>query len=290
MAVKTDTLIEYFSDKLGLNPKTLSRYLNQRQTEYYNLEYYLAIAYYWHRISYGTIRELFLSYVRRKMDIAVDIGCGCGLYSQLVLERAREYIGVDSSRSAIELAKKIYENRLDMKFVCEDAVNMKGEENSIDLIFCTEVIEHINDNVPLFDNFHKLLRKGGMLFLTTTTYYYYIGQLFTSYIYKDIVRRRDYQQFLNRLRLYFYGFGGAEQRTRFIREGLEREDHVHAFTFKQLKVLLDDTNFKIMNYDYFNCKDIFYGLKSFPINALLRRVFHTSKVYGPNIALILSPT
>lgn len=74
-----------------------------------------------------------------------------------------------------------------------------------------------------------------------------------------------------------------------MKEGLEREDHIHAFTLQQLKELFDYTGFQIISYDYFNCKDIFYGLKSFPINGILKRVFHISKIYGPNIALVLAP-
>lgn len=125
MTVNNTALIEYFSDKTGLPSKILQSYLDQPQTEYYNLKYYLTNAYFWHRISWGTIRDLFLSYLPTKMDVAMDIGFGCGLYSKLILKRTEKYIGVDSSRSAIELAKRLYHNSFNMKFICEDAAKSR---------------------------------------------------------------------------------------------------------------------------------------------------------------------
>ena len=65
------------------------------------------------------------------------------------------------------------------------------EEDSVDLIFCTEVIEHIDNNIQLFENFHRFLKKTVKIFLTTTTFYYYIGHLLTSYLYRDILRKKD---------------------------------------------------------------------------------------------------
>jgi hypothetical protein len=76
-----------------------------------------------------------------------------------------------------------------------------------------------------------------------------------------------------------------------MKEGLDRDDHVHAFTLSQLKEISRDTGFSIIRYDYFNCKDVFQwpGRLFMPLNWTLKRLFRTSKIYGPNIAVLLEP-
>jgi SAM-dependent methyltransferase len=291
MNVERETLIDYFSDKLGIDPDVLSNYLTKSSDEYYNMEYFLNLAYYWYSISYDLIKGLFLSYIPAKVETAVDIGCGPGLYKQLVLERAEKYVGVDISRSVIDLSGDIYAGDPRSSFLLGDAASIEIEKDSVDLIFCSEVIEHIEDNHMLFGNFHRILKHNGRIFLTTTTFYYYFFTLLSFFVYQDIYKNKDFRKFIRRFKLYFNGFKGPAERTRFMREGLDRNDHVHAFTLSQLKQICDESGFEILRYDYFNCKNVFQwpGRLFVPANWTLKKLFRTSKIYGPNIALLLGP-
>ena len=282
--------LEYLSSKLGIEPKALEKYRHKQSEEFYDLEYYMRTTYSWYRDSYDTIREIFLSYVPKKVHLTVDAGCGIGLYSRMLLERTEGYIGVDTSKSAINLAKEVYKGNKRMKFLCADIADVGIKENSADLIFCTEVVEHISDLIPIFKNFHRVLKTSGKVFLTTTTFYYYIAHVLTNYVYKDILKRRDFNSFIHRLSLYFEGFKSSENRSKFMKQGLERDDHVHAFTLKQLREIFDETGFDLEGYRYFNCKNIFPDLMFLkPINKALKKIFRKSRIYGPNIAMLLVP-
>jgi len=223
------------------------------------------------------------------VNTCVDIGCGPGFRAQLILERADKYLGLDISRSAIELARRLYKNNPKMAFSLSDASKIEIEDKSVDLIFCSELIEHIKDNISVFKEFHRILKPTGRIFITTTTFYYYLAHVLILFGYQDICKKLDLPLFFRRLNLYFKGFKGAEERALFMKEGLGRTDHLHAFTYPELKEIFDKTGFKILRYDYFNCKDIFPTKIFFPLNWALKKLFRISKIYGPNIALALKP-
>jgi len=72
-----------------------------------------------------------------------------------------------------------------------------------------------------------------------------------------------------------------------MRIGLDRDDHVNAFTLKQHNYLAKKVGLYVHDYEYFNCKSIFPGKFFEPLNNLLKKILRRSKVYGPNIVVVL---
>lgn len=72
-----------------------------------------------------------------------------------------------------------------------DIVDMPLEEESVDVILCTEVFEHLKNPMLALKEFSRILRAGGTLILTApfcclthmAPYFYYNG--FSEYWYKD---------------------------------------------------------------------------------------------------------
>jgi SAM-dependent methyltransferase len=90
----------------------------------------------------------FLSEIFEKNQIMTfaDIGCAEGLYLKYVSSTHNDTfcIGVDLSRTFIEKAKgngKI----LNTAYVVCDVRNLPFKDNSIDLLLCSEVLEHIHN-------------------------------------------------------------------------------------------------------------------------------------------------
>lgn len=61
----------------------------------------------------------------------LDLGCGAGRFANLLGDKAGLYLGVDASREMVEAAQEKYPN---LKFVQNDIINFKTENNSWDLI------------------------------------------------------------------------------------------------------------------------------------------------------------
>lgn len=92
--------------------------------------------------------------------MVIDLGCGVGqtagfLYS----EGFTDYVGVDFSKEAIELAKGRFKNIKHYKFYCCDIVGYLTDCDSHEIVpennpekkqfFCSETLEHISDDTGL---------------------------------------------------------------------------------------------------------------------------------------------
>lgn len=108
----------------------------------------------------------FLNYVKDG-DKVIDLGCGVGLPGRMVLSEKKgcEVWGVDISDKVIE------EN----KDTCPDATWYAGHigdldflpESYFDVVFCGEVIEHLDDPSLAFSDAYRVLKRGGKLVITT---------------------------------------------------------------------------------------------------------------------------
>jgi hypothetical protein len=90
----------------------------------------------------------FLSEIFEKNQIMTfaDIGCAEGLYVKYVCSIHNETfcIGVDIARTFVEKAKG-NGKMLNTEYVMCDVRNLPFKDNSIDLLLCSEVLEHIYD-------------------------------------------------------------------------------------------------------------------------------------------------
>lgn len=94
---------------------------------------------------------------------ALDLGCGDGrLTAQL---RARQVVAADVSEVALErLRERLPEARA---VVLEDDAPLPFDDNSFDLVLCTETMEHVRDLQLLLSEARRVLRPEGRLALTT---------------------------------------------------------------------------------------------------------------------------
>lgn len=106
---------------------------------------------------------------RRRLRRVLDCACGDG-YGCRVLAKHAAVAGVDRNRALID--RGIEENRaqrLDaVRLVCADVDDGLGlfETSSFDMVACFETLEHVREDGALLGEFHRLLRRGGLLALS----------------------------------------------------------------------------------------------------------------------------
>ncbi|MCC8358514.1 class I SAM-dependent methyltransferase [Salinimicrobium sediminilitoris] len=110
----------------------------------------------------------------------LDIGCGNKPYKSLFENKCDEYVGCDIVQSS--------EKCVDI--IC-DATNIPLDDNSIDTIFCTQVIEHVDDHNRLLKEIFRLLKPDGHIILSGPMYWHlheepYDFFRFTKYGFKFI--------------------------------------------------------------------------------------------------------
>jgi len=124
---------------------------------------------------------IFFNRVNLLLDpsfVVLDVGCGRGEYDEdkipfrrnlkILKGKVARVIGIDVNQSAQD------NPFLDEFHLIQDD-SWPIESNSIDLIVCDNVLEHIADPDQLFREIHRVLKNGGYLCIRTPNRWNYIA-------------------------------------------------------------------------------------------------------------------
>jgi SAM-dependent methyltransferase len=111
------------------------------------------------------VRRRFLLSEVRAGDRALDLGCGTGAFTALLAHSGADAVGADVAEAALERARRA---QPELRFV---RVAVEGplpfEDHAFDLVWASEVIEHVADTARWLSDVRRVLRPGGSLLLTT---------------------------------------------------------------------------------------------------------------------------
>jgi 2-polyprenyl-3-methyl-5-hydroxy-6-metoxy-1,4-benzoquinol methylase len=115
----------------------------------------------------GRILEEIGGHLKGKKNV-LDYGTGIGLLIPHLLKHNFEVTGTDFSHDSIETVNKRFKNESNFNgaYYIDDIININKK---YDVIFCIEMIEHINDHYLdiTFKNLKHLLSDGGVVVITT---------------------------------------------------------------------------------------------------------------------------
>jgi len=93
----------------------------------------------------------------------LDIGCGTGLNSRYISSLGHSVYGIDISHEAIEKYKEQgFEGE-----VMDLEVGMTFADASFDVVYASEIIEHVVHYQKILEDIFRVLRPGGKLILST---------------------------------------------------------------------------------------------------------------------------
>jgi SAM-dependent methyltransferase len=104
-----------------------------------------------------------------------DLGCGEGMVPRRLGDRLRymDYVGIDSSPEALDLARRA---RPDLTFVQGDLHQVELDITGQDLVLCLEVLEHLNDPARALERISGFPQKAA-LFSVPWEPYFQLGNL-----------------------------------------------------------------------------------------------------------------
>jgi len=97
----------------------------------------------------------------------LEVGCGEGTKLVSVVSKGQKGVGVDISKTAINLAKKQYPH---LTFVCSNAESLPFKDNSFNLVFSAFVLEHTVRPEKVISEMIRVLKPNGILALVAPNY------------------------------------------------------------------------------------------------------------------------
>ncbi len=152
------------------------------------------------------LRRWFLLSEARPGDRALDLGCGAGEFTAVLADAGADVVGVDVAEAALGRARSAHPE-LEFQLAPFDGP-LPFPDAAFDLLWSSEVIEHVADTARWLSEVRRVLSPGGRLLLTTPSH--------------------------GRLRM---ALGGVERFS----EPLG--DHLHLYTQGSLRTLLDEFGF-----------------------------------------------
>lgn len=92
----------------------------------------------------------------------LDLGCGEGRNIRLLCENGYSITGIDQSKHALAIVKKLY-NIDSCNLICSDAVEAMSSlsNDTFDLVLCWGLMHYIAETSSILNEINKVLKKGG---------------------------------------------------------------------------------------------------------------------------------
>ena len=98
----------------------------------------------------------------------LDLGCGHGNFLQACSSLgAKKCIGIDFGSKSIEYAKKFSKDAEVLEYEVGNVYNLAFENNTFDFVIQNGVFHHIDDEDKAYKEAHRVLKKGGQMWIYT---------------------------------------------------------------------------------------------------------------------------
>jgi SAM-dependent methyltransferase len=104
----------------------------------------------------------------RAGERVLDLGCGAGRFLGALREAGADPVGVELAEGALERARRNVPGAELHLFAPGGEIPL--EDASVDLVWCSEVLEHVPDTAGLLSEARRVLRTGGRLLVTTPSH------------------------------------------------------------------------------------------------------------------------
>jgi ubiquinone/menaquinone biosynthesis C-methylase UbiE len=114
--------------------------------------------------------ELFDKYLDLRQDSRIlDVGCGTGRFSELFQGQYHcEVIGIDPASTMLDKAKS--KNKREIQWILGLGEDLPFYNNSFDLCFVSQVIQHFRNKRRAMAESYRVLRKGGRIAIRTSSH------------------------------------------------------------------------------------------------------------------------
>lgn len=99
---------------------------------------------------------------------ALDVGCGGGLLAEEFAQLGCQVTGLDPSiPSLLAAMRHARQSGLAVNYVSGTGEQIPFDDATFDIVYCCDVLEHVDDPAPVIAEIARVLRKDGVFFFDT---------------------------------------------------------------------------------------------------------------------------
>ena len=95
----------------------------------------------------------------------LDIGSSSGIIDDFLADYFRYVSGIDIDKPAVEFAIEQF-RKPNLSFAQGDAMRLEHEDDSVDVVICSHVYEHVPDASQMFAEIYRVLQPGGFCYFS----------------------------------------------------------------------------------------------------------------------------
>lgn len=126
------------------------------------------------RMEYVVGRELIEDIIQElnrlpELGELVEFGCGTGIYTEVIVSKAKRMVATDLSDSLLAVARKRIGDHPKVTIQKENCMAASFSTEALDSVFMANLIHVIESPSRLLDECYRILRKSGILVIVTFT-------------------------------------------------------------------------------------------------------------------------
>lgn len=112
----------------------------------------------------AVLRDHYRDRSLNELDV-LDIGASTGIISHHLAQFFHSVTGIDIDAAAIAYATQHYQ-RNNLKFQCDDAMQLSFEANRFDVVICAQIYEHVPCAIRMMAEIERVLKPGGICYFS----------------------------------------------------------------------------------------------------------------------------
>lgn len=122
----------------------------------------------------------------------LEVGCGIGRLSSLIIQKGGAYNGVDNNKEFIDYCKKTHK----AQFVKSKASKLPFENGVFDIVLYPWILPDVKDLLSLLKEGYRVLKKNGIVIVIDGTFLGEYGKFIKEFFRKTGLHREQYFRLL----------------------------------------------------------------------------------------------